>query len=475
MVTPHFKKRGLKSVLTLLACSALAFNCADEEEIIPNEPLVDHEISATAISPSSCAECTYVVPSNTKTQVVDGQKLGLKPGDVICLSAANKYGNILFRNLAGIGGNPIVITNCGGTAILNATGRPYTMKTEKSKFIRIAGGSGNTYGIKLTGGHVGLTLEGLTTNVEVNNIEVYKVGFAGIMAKTDPTCDDATIRGNFVMRGVSLHHNYVHDTNGEAFYVGHSFYEKGRTLSCGVRLPHTMDGVRIFNNKVLRSGWDGIQVGCATTGAYVYNNTIEQFGYLNKLYHTNGIQFSEGTKGICYNNLIKSGPGIGVNVVGYGDSFVHDNVIIDAGSFGIFCDERTQKTLAGFRIINNTIINPGQDGIRMYNESVPGVVFNNIIVNPGSFSKYSYPRTGNDAYVYKLGKTIPLVVANNIFTRDINSVKFVNAGANNFRLSSSSPGVNKGKDISQYKISQDYYKSSRLKGGVYDIGASESY
>lgn len=447
-------------------------NC-QEEEFTPEAPVEDITISATALSPGSCSECTYVVPSNLNTQVVDGIKLGLKPGAVICLSAANKYGNILFRNLNGIAGNPISITNCGGTALVNATGRPYTVKTEASKFIHISGGSGTTYGIKLTGGHVGLTLEGLTTNVEVNNVEVYNVGFAGIMAKTDPTCDDRTIRGNFVMRDVSIHHNYVHDTKGEGFYVGHSFYEIGRTLSCGVRLPHEMDGVRIFDNKVLRSGWDGIQVGCAITGAYVYNNTVESYGYLNQPYHTNGIQFSEGSKGICYNNLIKSGPGIGINIVGYGDSFVHDNVIVNAGTFGIFCDERTRKTLPGFKIISNTIINPGQDGIRMYNESVPGVVLNNIIVNPGSYSKYVYPRTGNDAYVYKLTKTIPLVVENNYFTRDIASVKFVNATGSNYRLASTSPAINKGKDITTYKITQDHYKTARLKGTGFDIGAAE--
>jgi hypothetical protein len=214
-------------------------------------------------------------------------------------------------------------------------------------------------------------------------------------------------------------------------------------------------------------------VGCAKSGAYVYNNTVENYGYKNKTYQNNGIQFSEGTKGICYNNLIKSGPGIGINVIGYGDSFLHDNIIIDAGSFGIFCDERTQKSLPGFRLVNNTIINPKSDGIRMYNESVPGVVYNCIIVNPGSYSTYTYPRTGNDAYVYKLTKDIPLTVSNNLFTRDINYPKFAGATTGNYRLTSTSPALNKGKNISTYSIQTDYYRVPRLNGAAYDIGASE--
>lgn len=470
MKTPHLFLHPIKRMMLTLIAFLTLVQCSEDTLVTP-EPFEDVTISAT--STTGCTECTYTVPSSAYTQSIDGTKLGLKPGAVICLKAGNTYKNIVFKNLVGTADNPIIIRNCGGTATLNGTGKPYTMKTETSKFIRVDGGTGTTYGIKLYGGHVGLTLEKLTTDVEVHNIEVYNVGFAGIMAKTDPTCDNATIRGNFVMRNVVLHDNYIHDTKGEGFYVGHSFYEKGVTLSCGVRLPHVIDGVKIYNNKVVRPGWDGIQVGCALNGAYVYNNTIENYGYLNVAYQQTGIQFSEGTKGFAYGNLIKNGTGIGINVIGYGDSFVHDNIIIGAGTFGIFCDERTQVNLAGFKIVNNTIVNPKQDGIRMYNDYVPGVVYNNIIVNPGNFTKYTYPRTGMDAYVYKLTRTIPLTVANNMFTRDINYPKFAAVSSNNYRLTSSSPALNKGKDISTFEIPIDYYKISRLKGTAYDIGASE--
>jgi hypothetical protein len=459
-------QKGMIALLTVLTL----FSCSEDTLITPEKPFEDVAISAT--STTDCG-CTYTVPSSNYTQSIDGLKLGIKAGAVICLKYGNTYKNIVFKNLVGTSTSPITIRNCGGTVTVNGTGLPYTMKTETSKFIHIDGGTGTTYGIKLTGGHVGLTLEKLSTDVEVNNIEVYNVGFAGIMAKTDPTCDNATIRGNFVMRNTVLHDNYVHDTKGEGFYVGHSFYEKGKTLSCGVRLPHELEGVKIYNNKVVRAGWDGIQVGCVPTGAYVYNNTIENYGYLNVRYQQTGIQFSEGTKGIAYNNLIKTGTGIGINVVGYGDSFLHDNIIINAGEFGIFCDERTRTNLPGFKVVNNTIITPKKDGIRMYNEYVPGVVYNNIVVNPGSYSTYTYPRTGMDAYVYKITKTIPLAVANNLFTRDINYPKFVAPSTANFRLSSTSPALNKGKNVDTYKIATDYYKTTRLKGTAYDIGASE--
>jgi hypothetical protein len=452
------------------------FSCADQS-LDPQLTLTTTTISAAStsvVSPASCAECTYVVPASTVTSIVDGKTLNLQPGSVICLSAANNYRNIIFRNIVGTGAAPIIITNCGGTAFVNAAGQPFTMKTENSKFFRIKGGTDTkTYGIKLTGGHMGLSLEKLSTNFEVNNLEVYNVGFAGVIAKTDPTCDDATIRGNFVMRNVVFHDNYVHDTGGEGFYIGNSFYDVGMARDCGYRLPHEIDGVKVYNNRIERSGWEAIQVGCAINGAYVYKNKIENYGYVNEPLQNNGIQFSQGTKGICYRNWINGGPGMGINVVGYGDSFIHDNVILNAGSFGIFCDERNSRNLPGYRIVNNTIVNPQRDGIRMYNEYVPGVIFNNIIVNPGSYSTYVYPRTSDDAYVYKLTKTIPLTLSNNLFTTNIADVQFRDINVLNYRLKDMSPARDAGMDVSNFGLDMDYYGQARMKGVSFDIGASE--
>jgi hypothetical protein len=473
MIKPHYILNAARVACFFIAASVLT-QCTETE--LTSQPVIvkDVPVSAQAVvAPQSCEECTYVVPSSTGTQVIDGVTLGIKPGSVICLSAANNYVNILFRNIIGTGAEPIIITNCGGTAYVNGTGKPYTVKTEMSKFFRIKGGTGSEYGIKLTGGHMGLTLEKLSTNFEVNNIEVYNVGFAGIMAKTDPTCDDATIRGNFVMRNVTLHDNYVHDTGGEAFYIGNSFYETGMTRECGQRLPHTIDGLKIYNNRIDRSGWEAIQVGCAINGAHVFKNRIENYGYANETYQNNGIQFSQGTKAICYRNFIKDGPGMGINVVGHGDALLHDNIIVNTGSYGIFCDERNTRDLPGFQIVNNTIVNPGLDGIRMYNEYVPGVIYNNIIANPGNYTKYVYPRTSADAYIYKINKYIPLQAENNLLVTDVSTVLFRDASNTNFRLKDTSPARDQGRDVSAFDIAHDHYGVSRLKGAAYDIGAAE--
>jgi hypothetical protein len=145
---------------------------------------------------------------------------------------------------------------------------------------------------------------------------------------------------------------------------------------------------------------------------------------------------------------------------------------VSAGASAIFCDDRV-STGTGFKFLNNTLINPKQDGIRIYAEYLKNVVVNNIVVNPGSYSTYTYPRTGNDAYVYKISSKVNLEIGNNYFTRSISALKFVGYSSDNYKLTSASPAVNKGKNISTYGISKDFYKDLRLQLGYYDIGASE--
>jgi hypothetical protein len=57
-----------------------------------------------------CATCTYVVVAGEK--VIDGNELGLKPGSVICLDKAVKYGDLEFVNVAGTEEAPITIGTC---------------------------------------------------------------------------------------------------------------------------------------------------------------------------------------------------------------------------------------------------------------------------------------------------------------------------------------------------------------------------
>ena len=457
--------KSSQNVLLFSVLSLFLIQCTDDELVSPT--VVEDELDTQKVSASAtasayiCSSCTYVVPPNKTT--VDGKLLGLKPGAVICLSSGTVYPNIVFTNLEGTSNLPITISNCGGEVTIDTPGKPYVIKVENSKFFRVTGGNVNgAYGIKLKGSSSnGLVLGPFATNFSVDHLEVYNVGFSGIMAKTDPTCDDATVRGNFTMRNVAFFHNYIHDTGGEGLYIGHSAYG-GVSTSCGWRLPHTIEGVKIYRNRVSRSGWDGIQLSSAPIGAYINNNVVENYATKQNSDQSSGIAIGGGTGGVCHSNIVSAGFGAGITVFGLADNLVHNNIIVNAGAMGIFCDERTDPK-TGYKFLNNTIVNPKAEGLKIYAEKVPNNVFiNNIVVNPG-----------NGKYITKLNNAVPLESENNYLTLDVTEVKFLNPGAANFKLTSASPAINGGKDIQIYNISRAYYNLTRFAGGYYDIGASE--
>lgn len=452
----------------------LFFQCSEEELLLTSSDTISATSADGTTSTATTGDCgcTYTVPVTAYR--IDAKALGLKPGAVICLKAGVAYKQLVFKNVRGTAAAPITIKNCGGTAVVNGSTQWFGIRTEYSSFFRITGGNANgTYGLRITGGRQSLHLDGLTTNVEVDHVEISNSGFAGVMAKTDPSCDNATVRGNFVMRDVRLHHNYIHDTGAEAFYVGHGNYNTGISTSCGTRLPHTLEGVKIHNNVIRNSGWESIQVASTPKGAEVFNNRIENYGVKNTQYQNHGVQFGEGGVAKFHGNLIKGGKGNGVMIIGNAENFMFNNIIVNTGGHGIFADDRTAAG-AGFKFINNTIVNSGLDGIRLYADNVPlNLVLNNVIVNPKSFATYKYPRTGNDAYIYLLSKAVKIQSLNNFLTRDINAAKFVSASAFNFALQSSSPAVNKGTTIAAYNIPLDFALKPRLKGVAYDIGAHE--
>lgn len=457
-------------VLMLSVMTTLNFSsCTKKEEVNPvkQAPVVsDSSVSDGKPAPKPSdkpvqqpAVVAYTIKASEST--VDGSKLNLPPGSVVAIEAGSR-GPLYLKNFTGTASQPITFINAaGGQAILKGSG-PWALKVGACKNIRITGsGGGGEYGLVVDGGNNGFVLPELSTDFEIDHVEVRNTGFAGIMAKTDPNCDSKTWRDNFVMRNVSFHHNYIHDVGGEGFYIGNSFYN-GKQESCGTVYPHTIEGIRVYENTVKNSGCEGIQVGCATKDCEIYNNHIENYGktpFAN--YQNNGLQIGAGTSGKCYNNVILNGPGNGLIMNGTGGNIVYNNIIVNAGALGIFCDERTTP-VGGYSFINNTIVNSGSDGIKLYSEQVDmNNVINNIIINPGT-GKYINTSSG-----------VRLNEKNNYYSKDLASVKFANPGSGNYSLLNGSPAVNKGQDVSSFGIREDLKGSLRPIGGAFDIGAYE--
>ena len=338
---------------------------------------------------------------------IDGLKLGVHPGDTLFIESGRRD-HLRFTNIIGDSLNYIILVNYGGLVEIYSENSNFGIQTFDCKYFRLTGTGDKDilYGIRIIKTPAksnGLTLDGLSTNFEIDHLEISETGFAGICSNVKPDCDNKYNRGNFVQRNTIYHDNYIHKTYGEAFYIGHSFYT-GYTINCNGKdtlvYPHEIRGISVYNNTIDSCGYDGIQVGCATSDCEIYGNRITNYGFKNEKNQNFGIIIAGGTTGKCYNNFILNGTGNGINVFGLGNNTIYNNIIVNAGhsfaesgettnAIGIFCDDRSTLNGASFNFFNNTIISPKGDGIRFYStKSKNSIIANNLILKPGSLGSY---------------------------------------------------------------------------------------
>ncbi|MEN0052841.1 MAG: right-handed parallel beta-helix repeat-containing protein [Mucilaginibacter sp.] len=427
----------------------------------PSSTTSDPNTDSSGLTTNATTGNSYtIMPSQW---MVDGTTV--PPGSTIYIPAGTR-GAILFKNLKGISGKPITIINKGGKVTFSTSiTAGYCFKTQNCQYFRVLGNgaAGITYGFNINGGNIGMTMDDRSSDFEISNVEVRNSGFAGIMAKTDPTCDVATQRGHFTMKNLTIHNNYVHQTGGEGLYIGNSFYTDGVSLSCGKVLPHDVTNLKVYRNITDSTGCEGIQIGAAITGCEVYNNTVKTPGI--KPFATgqnNGIQIGEGTGGKCYNNLIKNAPGDGIIVLGLGDNLIYNNFILNSKSYGIFADSRYTPG-PHFQFINNTIVASTLGGIKLNSETIPmNTVINNVIIQANTAQA-----------IIRKSTSVKLTSTNNYTNKDVNTCKFVSYSTDNFHLQSSSPLINKGANVLSYGVNTDYYGTLRPTGKIFEIGATE--
>jgi hypothetical protein len=332
--------------------------------------------------------CSIVARSQTTILRSQWQFDGAKtaPGSTLILEEGER-GPLLLKNIKGTAEKPILILNIGHVTIKAAKTASYGIKAINSEHLKIIGT--NDYGIEVNGGNIGVSMDAFTTNFTIDHIEVHNCGFAGIMAKTDPTCDKATQRGNFVLYNPIITNNYIHNVGGEGIYLGNSFWTFGPKASCGYVLPHIIVNANVSNNRTDSTGCEGIQVGSAPTGTVISFNTVTNAGLSPfAAGQSNGIQIGEGTGGKCFGNVVKNAKGNGIIVLGLGDYEISDNTIINSGENGIFADSRfvNAKDGAGkyYLFVKNTIVNSKVYDIKLNSTAIPmHYILNNNISGKG--------------------------------------------------------------------------------------------
>ncbi|WP_064197442.1 MULTISPECIES: malectin domain-containing carbohydrate-binding protein [Emticicia] len=415
----------------------------------------------SSVNAQSC-NCSRTISASG---IYNGQTMNVKPGEVICVQAGN-YSLLRFVNFIGTASQPIIIKNCGGQVTIAHNQYYGALDFLGSKYFKVTG-SGSTdiqYGFLIAGTGAtasGLSIAGLSTNCEVERVEVKNTGFAGMLIKTDPNCDPSTWRSSFTMTDVSIHDNYVHDTGGEGLYIGNSFYNVEVITCSGQKrtvFPHLIEKLKIYNNTVVNTGADGIQYACAPD-AEVYNNSVSNYGISPfEAFQNNGMQLGS-VSGKFYGNKIKSGNGNGIQIVQpLGNLSVYNNIVESVGQNALFSDDRFSTN--NLLIANNTFVKSGQDLMKIYGSTTSKRIYNNILAE-SSINSY---------IVYGLGAAAD--EKNNLKVNSATSVGFLSD--KDFHLTINSPAINAGINPDFISLSTDIEGNKRPNGGFYDLGAYES-
>ncbi|MDD5509115.1 MAG: right-handed parallel beta-helix repeat-containing protein [Bacteroidales bacterium] len=415
-------------------------------------------------------------------------------GDTVWIEAGLRS-NLLIADFHGAEGNPVVFANRNGKVIIE-TDLSFGINFRGCSYFVLAGlpGTGYEYGIMVarvqSSSGCGISAGNKSTNMVIQGCEVTQTGFAGIMIKTEPVCDDpGTYRDAFTQFNTVIRNCYIHDVGGEGMYIGSSKYS-GQVLSpCGITVyPPVLIGTDIGYNRIERTGLDGIQVSSAVQDCLIHHNYLKDCSYLMTDNQMSGIIIGGGTLAECYNNQIIDCYSTGILVFGNGGTEVFNNLIVRPGKkflpdnpekpqHGIFISDKTNLDKTWYGVYQNTIIQPKSDGVRIDNTVDFEIrIYNNAIIDPGAYHYYendNTDRTGLDSYVFDTSREHRYRAENNYFSRLFDTAGFSDYESDNYRLRPNSPMVDAGKSLQILGVITDLDDRSRPAGIAYDIGAFE--
>jgi hypothetical protein len=203
----------------------------------------------------------------------------VQPGDTLRLPAGD-YSHILFWQLAGTADAPITITNHGGVVACTNTHTWSALTVYSGRHVRLTGTgtAGIPYGFLADterGGAHSVQILAESSHIEIDHVEVSGAGFAGFNVKNEISASGKWNRGTMEMVDIHLHHNYVHDTSGEGFYIGHTFSNGKDVDGDGdLEYPHVLRDLVVEHNRVERTGAESIQVGSTIDGMVVAFNKV---------------------------------------------------------------------------------------------------------------------------------------------------------------------------------------------------------
>jgi hypothetical protein len=454
------------------------------------------------------------------------------PGDTILINGGTR-GPLKIENLLGDSLNPILLMNSLGlVTITKPIGGYYGLAISNCRYMHINGrnNSSGYYGIRITQipNGAGLGIDAYSSNIEVEGVEVDHMGAIGISAKTDPTCLNLSTYPFFTMYDMRFHHNYIHHVGTEAFYIGNTGYYDGagiRLICNGIPtniLPHKIIGVKLYENIIDSTGWDGIQVAMSSN-CEIYSNYITNDSYADQASQMGGITIGQPTIAKVYDNIIKNSMGIAIASFSTG-THIYNNIIKNPGLskraqgiyvngvltgstflYGIYINDKACKDTTvprlPFVVLHNTIIiektyrvgspynSYSPQGINLnsvayVNNSYVG---NNLIVidtntqnstSPinGIYSSNSVPGYSTLIAPAFISLNSRSSFGNNFYSNESSLVEFINFGNGLYSLQSGSPAVDEASPLPIFNypfVELDFDGRQRPSGSAPDFGAYE--
>ncbi|WP_454492346.1 right-handed parallel beta-helix repeat-containing protein [Chitinophaga lutea] len=361
--------------------------------------------------------------------VVDDASGTYKGGDVINLKGSFKA--VVFSNITGSAGNPIIIRNLPGTVLKigdpswNGGSWSTALAFRNAHFIKVEGSSKSDFvinGSTQSGrtAYFNLAVAELSDNFEISNLTITNGG-TGLWAKTEIIKGNtATYFPNRWMENLSIHDIVISGTFNEGMYIGHTatywnvdanapYYSKPPAGATGYVQPIKWRNVKIYNNLVKDGGADGIQTA-AIEGLEVYKNEITNWGQQHNSSHSGGLLIGgRVTSSNVHDNYVHGGWGELFQFFASGENgakhIVNNNLFADNFANDGVSFRGTDNAVVQFS--NNTVARTygvslrfnGYEGMKTAQQ-----VYSNALIQPrttGGFTidARSYIYTENEAVV----------------------------------------------------------------------------
>lgn len=272
-------------------------------------------------------------------------------------------------------------------------------------------------------------------HIILKNLNIHGIHTQAILG----TADDSQFLNNHI------HHNGKYGGDGKAVRQAYGFYLAGRRLLVSGNNMHdnTGHGIRFANPE---AEWKML-FDSVIENNIIYNNG----GWIEHKPAGRPCELQEGGDGI----VIWHGAG----------NIIRNNIIYGNHMYGIRVNENHTFSDRPNLIYNNTVY---KNGFTYVSGGYPGIYTTSGNQSPGRTSIIKNNISYGNAAEDQIANTGPGVVLSNNLTTD---PKFVNAGARDFRLQSTSPAIDEGVTLNQ--VPTDIRGYLRPRGRAYDIGAYE--